>query len=114
MSSLSIVKKPRTPGEASLNPSLAMSIPASLEVRIVGSVSFKSGRNGRMTSVDKTRRKAGVLTRRARESLKLPGLMATAVMCANSECCRSGQIEWERTGVLHLQPRDGDSEHRST
>lgn len=80
----------------------------------MGSVSFNSGRNGRMTSVDKTRRRAGVLTRRARESLKLPGLRATAVMCANSECCRSGQIEREIIGYLHLLPRDGGSKHRST
>lgn len=46
----------------------------------------RSGRNGRMTNLDMKTSMVGVLVRRARESDKLPGLMATAVMLPRLYC----------------------------
>ena len=79
VSGFSIVKKPRSPGEAWFRASSMTSIPASLDFRIVGFPSFISGARGIMKILT-TERKAGAFVVSARESVRLPGLRAIAVI----------------------------------
>ena len=75
------VKKPRSPGEARERPSSMTSLPASAEVRMVGSPRRRStGSKGRKTKVWTRAFEIGAFLRTAQESGMVPGLMATAVM----------------------------------
>lgn len=91
VSSFSKVKYPLAPSNCRSIDIVTISVPALAAVRIVGSIKLNNGRSGRIKKRDMFRIIKGVLVRSARESVRLPGLIAIAVIflkCEFSGCRR--------------------------